>query len=99
MHAACKSGLGAVLVQAGSSIAYASRSLTEAECNYAQIEKELLAATFGCERFHQYIYAKKVLVETDHRPLISIISKPLDKEPARLQRMLPRLQRYDIDLR
>ena len=96
---ACKSGLGAVLVQGGSPIAYASRSLTETECNYAQIEKELLAVTFGCERFHQYIYAKKVLVETDHRPLISIISKPLDKAPARLQRMLLRLQRYDIDLR
>ena len=96
---ACKSGLGAVLVQGGSPIAYASRSLTETECNYAQIEKELLAVTFGCERFYQYIYAKKVLVETDHRPLISIISKPLDKAPARLQRMLLRLQRYDIDLR
>ena len=40
-----------------------------------------------------------MLVETDHRPLISIISKPLDKAPARLQRMLLRLQRYDIDLR
>ena len=95
---ACKSGLGAVLVQDGSPIAYASWSLTERECRYAQIEKELLAVTFSCERFHQYIYAKKVLVETDHRPLISIILKPLDKAPARLQRMLPRLQRYDIDL-
>ena len=64
---ACKSGLGAVLMQGGSPIAYASRSLTETECNYAQIEKELLAVTFGCERFHQYIYAKKVLVEIDLR--------------------------------
>ena len=95
---ACKSGLGAVLVQDGSPIAYASRSLTETERRYAQIEKELLAVTFGCERFHQYIYAKKVLVETDHRPLISIILKPLDKALARLQRMMLRLQRYDIHL-
>ena len=96
---ACKSGLGAVSAQGGSPIAYASRSLTETDCNYAQIEKELLAVAFGCERFHRYIYAKKVLVETAHRPLISIISKPLDKAPARLQRMLLCLQRYDIDLR
>lgn len=96
---ACKSGLGAVLTQDGSPIAYASRSLTEAECKYAQIEKELLAVMFGCERFHQYIYAKEVTVETDHRPLVSIISKPLNKAPARLQRMLLRLQRYDIVLR
>ncbi|CAB3989788.1 Hypothetical predicted protein [Paramuricea clavata] len=96
---ACKSGLGAVLMQNGSPIAYVSRSLTETESEYAQIEKELLAVMFGCERFHQYVYAKKVLVETDHKPLISIVSKPLNKAPVRLQRMLLRLQRYDIDLR
>ena len=41
---ACKSGLSAVLVQDGSLIAYASRSLTETEREYAQIEKELLTA-------------------------------------------------------
>ncbi|KAK3732551.1 hypothetical protein QZH41_017842, partial [Actinostola sp. cb2023] len=85
-------------MQGGSPIAYASRSLTETECKYAQIEKELLAVVFGCERFHQYIYAKEVTVETDHRPLVSIITKSLDKAPARLQRMLLRLQRYNIDL-
>ena len=44
---ACKSGLGAVLVQDSSPIAYAPRSLTETECRYAQIEKELLAVVFG----------------------------------------------------
>ena len=60
---ACKSGLGAVLIQDGPPIAYASLSLTETECRYAQIEKELLAVTFGCESFRLYIYAKRVLVE------------------------------------
>ena len=95
---ACKSGLGAVLVQDGSPIVYASRSLKETECRYAQIEKELLAVVFGVERFHQHIYAKEVTVETDHRPLLSIISKPLDKTLPRLQRMLLKLQRYHINL-
>ena len=96
---ASKSGLGAVLIQDSAPIAYASRALTETEGRYAQIEKELLAVVFGCERFHQYIYAKEVSVETDHRPLVSIISKPLNKAPARLQRMLLKLQRYNINLR
>ena len=95
---ACKSGLGAVLVQDGSPIAYASRSLTETECRYALIEKELLAVVFGVERFHQYIYTKEVTVETDHRLLVSIISKLLDKAPARLQHMLLKLQRFHINL-
>ena len=87
-----------MLVQDGSPIAYASRSLTETECRYAQIEKELLAVVFGVERFHQYIYAKEVTVETDHRLLVSIISKLLDKAPARLQHMLLKLQRFHINL-
>ena len=60
---ASKSGLGTVLIQDSAPIAYASRSPTETENRYAQIEKELLAVVFGCERFHQYIYAKVVSAE------------------------------------
>ena len=40
--------------------------------NYAQIEKELLAVLFACKRFHQYIYGKKMVVESDHKPLEAI---------------------------
>ena len=93
-----KSGLGAVLLQDDLPVASASRALTDAECRYAQIEKELLAVVFDCERFHQYVYGKEITKETDHRPLVSIIVKPLDQAPARLQRMLLRLQRYDVNL-
>lgn len=53
---ASKSGLGAVCLQDGNPVAYASRALTEAESRYAQIEKELLAATFACKKFHDFIY-------------------------------------------
>ena len=43
---------------------------------YAQIEKELLAISFACVRFHQYVYGKiNFTVETDHRPLINLFSK------------------------
>ena len=53
---ASQNGLGAVLLQEGRPVAYASRALSEAETRYAQIEKELLAIVFGAEKFHQYIY-------------------------------------------
>ena len=89
-------GLGAVLLQVEQLIVYASRSMTEAETRYAQIEKELLAVLFALERFNQYTYGKKVLVENDHKPLEIILKKPLHDAPPRLQRMLLRLQQYDF---
>ena len=49
-----KEGLGAALIQNGKPIEYASRLLTSAERNWAQIEKELLSVLFGLERFDQY---------------------------------------------
>ena len=95
---ASKSGLGAVLVQDDNPIAYASRSLTESQQRWAQIEKEMCAVVFGCERFNQSIYGKHTLIETDHKPLQSIIKKPLSQAPTRIQRLLLRLQTYDVDL-
>lgn len=49
---ASRSGLGACLLQDGAPIAFASRSLTQAEENYVQIEKKLLAITLACAKFH-----------------------------------------------
>ena len=97
---ASQGGLGAVMIQGGRPVEYASRAMTPTEQNYAQIEKELLAIIFGMERFNSYLYAypHKITVETDHKPLISINRKALSSAPKRLQRMLLRLQRYTFDL-
>lgn len=63
---ASQTGLGAVLLQdydgTWQPVAYASRSMTDAECRYAQIEKELLSITFACERFHQFVAGKLMFV-------------------------------------
>lgn len=67
-----KNGLGAVLLQKEKTIAYASKSLTETEQNYAHIEKELYAVLFGCKRIHWYVYGRAFIVESDHKPLESI---------------------------
>ena len=45
-------GLAAVLLQGGKPIAFASKSLSECKKRYANIEREMLAVVFGCERFH-----------------------------------------------
>ena len=76
-------------------MAYASRAPTDAETRYAQIEKELLATLFACERFDPYVYGCDILhVETDHKPLEQIFVKELNAAPKRLQQMLLRLQKY-----
>ena len=86
------------LPQEGQPIAYVSRSLTSTERNYAQIEKELLALCFSMERFHHYVYGRKVTVQSDHKPLKSIIKNPIYKASHRLQLMLLRLMKYTVNI-
>ncbi|XP_014676542.1 PREDICTED: sec1 family domain-containing protein 2-like [Priapulus caudatus] len=92
-----KDGLGGCILQEDHPIAYASRALTTTQKNgYSQLEKELLAIVFGCKRFHDYVYGKTVLVETDHKPLVSIFQKNLCQLTPRVQKMILHLQRYDL---
>ena len=96
---ASQSGLGAVLMQNGQPVGYASRALTPTESQYAQIEKELLAIVFACDHFEAYIYGRdEIHVETDHKPLESIMRKPLNNAPTRLQRMLLKLQKHNLSV-
>ena len=95
---ASKHSLGATLLQEGKPIAFASKSLTDTEVNYAQIEKETYAILFGCKRYHQYVYGRPVKVESDHKPIESIWKKPLHTAPPHIQRMLLQLQKYDLHI-
>ena len=93
-------GLGAVLLQkiadAWKPVAYASRSLSETERRYAQIEKEALAATWACEKFQNLILGKLVEIESDHKPLIPLLnSKRLEDLPPRVLRFRLRLSRFE----
>lgn len=95
---ASKTGLGATIMQEGKPLAYASRALTPTEQRYAQIEKEALAIVFALERFHQYTFGHKIRVESDHKPLETIVKKPLHRAPRRLQGMLMRMLNYNIEI-
>ena len=92
-------GLGATLEQNDKPVAFAGKKLTETESRYANIERELLAVVYGCERFHTYLFRQSFTVESDHKPLESIKLKHLRAAPPRLQRMLLKLQPYDMTIK
>lgn len=95
---ASQNGLGACLMQDNQPIYYASKALTPSQTQQPQITKELLAIWFGLSKFHDYVFARHVIVETDHKPLLTLMKKPLNSTPARLQRILLSLQKYQFTL-
>ncbi|KAG8323166.1 hypothetical protein J6590_108572 [Homalodisca vitripennis] len=92
-------GLGAVLSVVTPEgiekpLAYQSRTLTNAEKNYSQIDREALAIVWGVKKFNQYLYGREFTLCTDHKPLLSIFGphKGLSVFSA------SRLQRYSLFL-
>ena len=71
----------------------------DAETRYANIERELLAIVFACQRFSTYLLGRSFVAESDHKPLEMIAMKNLANVPPRLQRMLLELQRYDVTIK
>ena len=94
-------GIGRVILQKHDDVlrpvAFALRTLTATEARYAQIEKELLAAVWCCEKFDKYLIGlNSSITQTDHKPLIPIINnKDVDTAPICCQRLLLRLMRYN----
>ncbi len=75
--------LGAVLFQSAlefwKPVVFASRSMSETERRYVQIEQEALATTWACEKLADYLLGRKFTIESDHKPLIPLLnSKQLD---------------------
>jgi hypothetical protein len=93
--------VGAVLGQTKDrkhhAIAYANKTLTGAQLNYATIEKEFLAIVFAIDKFRSYIVGAKVIIYTDHAALKYLLTKK-DAKP-RLIRWILLLQEFDIQIK
>ncbi|XP_063635087.1 uncharacterized protein K02A2.6-like [Cydia splendana] len=82
-------------------IAYASRSLNKAERGYSQIEKEALGIIFGIKKFHQYLFGRKFILRTDHKPLVTIFGDKVGipvMAASRMQRWAVLLSGYVYDI-
>lgn len=77
-------------------VQYASRSLTDTEKRYSQIELEALAGDFGCKKFHLFLYGIPFKMVTDHKPLESVFNKPTHATSIRVQRIVNRMLDYDF---
>eukprot|EP00731_Ephydatia_muelleri_P012299 Em0006g1193a len=99
-------GVGAVLSHVcpdGSErpVAFASRTLSSSERNYAQLEKEALSLIFGVRKFHQYLYGRPFTLYTDHKPLTTILGSKAGiptLAAARLQRWALLLSTYQYTI-
>ena len=77
-------GLSTALIQNNRPIAFASKTLTDAETRYVNIERECLSVCFGLEKFHTYVYSRHIIVQNDHKPLDIIQRKPIHAAPPKL---------------
>ncbi len=103
---ASSTGVGAVLLHrypdgSQKAIAHASKSLTNTQRNYGQIEKEAYALVFAVERFHKFLWGHTFSLWTDHKPLLAIFGAkngiPVTTAN-RLQRWALKLLGYDFTI-
>lgn len=103
-------GLGAVLLQPMNHpnkatdvhwqpVAFSSSSLSATEQRYALIETETLAIVHAFRKFDQLLFGKsEITVHSDHKPLETILKRPLASAPRHLQSMTLTLQRYSFSV-
>ena len=108
-----KKGIGAVMLQEDSivkntskcdipnnlcPISYDNKTLSSAECNYSNIECELLGVLFAIMNFKHFTYGCTVCVITDHKPLVSLFKKSLVNASSCLTHMLMQLLDYTLNV-
>lgn len=91
-------GIGAVLLQEGHPLCYTSRALSDTEilCYYRERDASHRKCT---NKWHKFIYDRRIIVYTDHKLLESIVLKPLDRAPKRLQAIFIRALAFDTEVR
>jgi len=91
-------GLGACLIQEGKPVDFSSRSLTDAESRYSNIDREMLAVTWSILHYRKLLFGQQFIVRMDHSPLVQIMKKDVKDLTPKIQRMVRRIQGYNAIL-
>ena len=89
-------GLGACLLQDGKPVYFTSKALTEPQQGYIAIELESLAVAWVMEKFHHFLYGNHFILETDKKPLETMLARNFNLVTPRLQRILIRTMPYNF---
>lgn len=82
-------------------ICFVSRSLSKAEQNYSQLDREALAIVFALDRLYTYLYGRKFTLITDNRPISRIFHHHANIPPitaARLMRYAAYLSNFNYEI-
>ena len=78
-------------------ITFSSRSTTDVESRYCQTEREALAVLWGCQHFHHYVFDKHIVINTDHKPLVRLLSLN-SNPPPHIQCWILHLEAYNYTI-
>ena len=79
-------------------IVLASKSLTGVEQRYSNIKREALGILHSLETFHHYCFGGKVLIITNHKPLVSIFKKDVATLSQCIQHILLKIHQYRVQI-
>ena len=97
---ASQKAIGGVLSQSGKPVMFVSRSLSETEQRYSNVEREALSIVWCCLRLRQLLVGRHFTLISDHKPLLKIYGGQCLPKVAssRLMRWAILLQQFDFSI-
>ena len=91
--------VGFVLTQQNRPLRFGSKMLNDAQRRYSTGDKEALAIITALEKFYPYLKGSRVIVYTDHKPLLNFLDRRGTDMTGREARYWEKMRRFDLEIR